>query len=466
MPHRTLVNPPAPANGGAMTVQRSASLVSRRAALIGAGAASLGASLALAGRPAAAQGTDLAGHPLAGVWLAMAAPSGPEDPSFAVPSFFNPDGTVLLVFPPVSAGPTGLEFQSSFGGTWEADGARRGHFTAVQSLAAADGTYLGTVTLDGHPEVSADGQRFIDTDPRSTVTIRDAAGAITMQAPAVGARPVPAIRMAPGRPGFPEVAATAATPAATPSAALPAGGAMAAINGVELYYEAHGPAAGAPVLLLHGSIDSTESFDGLIPALVDSGYRTIAFDGRGRGRSAWGEEPLTYALMASDALELLDLLGIEKTDLVGLSAGATLALELAINHPERLGRVVAFGGSFTVDGEHDPEFSPALEAIFEELVTDYQRLSPEPQRFDELLAAVGEWEKVEPDYSEAQLRGISVPVLVLDGAEEEFVYPEHTVRMAALIPSSELIVMPGTGHFAPDEQPAEFNRIVLDFLEA
>ena len=197
-----------------MTTSRTVAPVSRRAALAGLGAGSLGAALALAGRPAAAQGTDLAGHPLAGAWLAMANPPLPGDPPFAVPSFFNADGTVVLLFPPVAAGPNGPQFQAAVGGTWEADGGRTGHFTAVQALADADGAYLGTVTIDGHPEVSEDGEGFVDADPRSTVTIRDAAGAVVQQVPAITDRPVTARRMAPGRPGFPEGTPAAGTPPA------------------------------------------------------------------------------------------------------------------------------------------------------------------------------------------------------------------------------------------------------------
>ena len=77
-----------------MTTRQTDRSVSRRTALAGLGAGGLGAALALAGRPAAAQGTDLAGHPLAGAWLAMANPPQPEAPPVAVPSFFNADGTV------------------------------------------------------------------------------------------------------------------------------------------------------------------------------------------------------------------------------------------------------------------------------------------------------------------------------------------------------------------------------------
>jgi pimeloyl-ACP methyl ester carboxylesterase len=452
-----------------MTADRNAPAVSRRSALAGIGAGSLGAALGMATSPGGVVAQDdasssLAAHPLAGVWLAMANPMLPESPQIPVPSLFAADGTVLLEFPILDRGPDGVVFTSAHVGTWEPDGERRGHFTAVQSLAAADGTFLGTVTVDGHPEVSEDGRTFVDDGSRVMVTIRDPAGAVVQQVMPTGApagRPVTAVRMGVGAPGFP--AAAAATPAAT--AASPAAGTAggtATINGAELYYEVHGDAAGQPVLLLHGAIGNTEEWDNLSPALVAAGFRVVAMDQRGRGRSAWGNAPITYAQMAADAVGLLDHLGIERTDLVGWSSGGTLCLELAVHHPDRLGRVVLYGASFTPDGEH--ELTPTAQVPpFEQFVADYQRLAPEPGRFEELLGVVG---GLLPDYSEAELRSISVPVLVLAGEEEEFVDADQPVRMAELIPGAELVVMPGTGHFAPFAQPEEFNRIVLEFLQA
>jgi pimeloyl-ACP methyl ester carboxylesterase len=62
------------------------------------------------------------------------------------------------------------------------------------------------------------------------------------------------------------------------------------------------------------------------------------------------------------------------------------------------------------------------------------------------------------------LERITTPVLILDGANEELIKPEQPVEMAALIPGAQLVIMPGTGHFAPFAQPEEFSRIVLAFL--
>ena len=175
------------------------------------------------------------------------------------------------------------------------------------------------------------------------------------------------------------VLAQEATPeGATPAATQPpdwlatwAPGQTATINGAALYYEVHGDPDGQPVLLLHGGAGSSEDFVNLAPVLVAAGYRVVAMDSRGHGRSAWGDLPITYEQMAADALGLLDHLGIAKTDVVGWSDGAIIALDLAIHHPERLDRVVAYGANFTPEGVHDRAERPV--PPFERLIADYRR---------------------------------------------------------------------------------------------
>lgn len=423
-------------------------------ALAGVGVARAGAQDAAA---------DLAGHPLTGVWLAMASPMLPTNPLFPVPSVFSANGIVVLSFPASDVGEDGAVLTSSFVGAWEADGPRRGHFTAVQTMSDLDGAYLGSVTLDGYPEVSADGQTFVDDGSKAFATVRGPDGAVVGRFPAVDGRSVHAIRMAPGMAGFHEDGA-AATPAASPAASGEAvEGQVAAINGADIYYAVRGDPDGRPVLLLHGDIGNSEEWDNLSPALVAAGYRVVVMDGRGRGRSTRGTGPFTYGQMAADAVGLLDLLGIERADIVGWSGGASVGLEVAIDHPERLARLVAYGGQFTPDGGHDPTPSDQLPP-FEKFVEDFARLSPEPDRFDAMLAEFGVLYQTEPNFSAAELGGITAPVLILDGAEEELIDADQPVRMAELIPGAELVLIPGTGHFAPIAKPEEFNCIVLDFL--
>jgi hypothetical protein len=112
----------------------------------------------------------------------------------------------------------GVEFLSPYAGTWEAESDRRGHFTATQLLSDARGAFFGSVTVDNYPEVSEDGESFVDDGSRVIVTIRDVTGAIVQQLSGTGAPPVTGIRMAPGVPGFPQGALAAGIPmAGTPT---------------------------------------------------------------------------------------------------------------------------------------------------------------------------------------------------------------------------------------------------------
>jgi hypothetical protein len=78
----------------------------------------------------------------------------------------------------------------------------------------ASGTFIGTITIDGHPRVSDDGQSIIDDAPETTVTVRDAANTIVNVITGAGGPPATGVRMGVGSPGFPPATPTAATPAA------------------------------------------------------------------------------------------------------------------------------------------------------------------------------------------------------------------------------------------------------------
>jgi hypothetical protein len=182
--------------------------VSRRTALAGLGAGGLGLALTATPRLVAAQDTaaEMAKHPILGVWN-VTTPNGPN-----VASFFA-DGTAVTALPTTSAGPQGVQFVSALVGTWEPISARGIHFTAVLLQSDANGTYTGSVTIDGHPVVSEDGQTLVDDAPETTVTIRDAAGTIVAVIPGTPTVHATAIRMGVGAPGFPAATPGTATPA-------------------------------------------------------------------------------------------------------------------------------------------------------------------------------------------------------------------------------------------------------------
>jgi hypothetical protein len=187
--------------------QFSPSLLNRRAALGSAGA--IAAVLGLGSRLDQTLAQDatpnaMADHPIVGAWMVTT----PAGPSLAV---FFADGINIQGLPASQAGPLGVTFVGPQIGTWEPTGPRSVHFTGVQWHSDATGTLVGTVTIDGYPTVSEDGQTLLDDNPESGPTIRDAAGNILDVLK--GGPPVTAVRMGVGSPGFPEASPIAGTPA-------------------------------------------------------------------------------------------------------------------------------------------------------------------------------------------------------------------------------------------------------------
>ena len=186
-------------------MSRTAAPVSRRAALAGLGAGGLGLALAAPGRHVAAQdaAAEMTTHPIVGAWL-VAAPTGPALAVFAA------DGTNVQGVPTAQPGPQGVTFTGAQVGTWEPTGPRSVRFTGVQLLTDASGAFVGSVTIDGHPVVSEDGQSLVDDAPETTITVRDPVGNVVAVVPGSGG--VTGTRMGVGSDGFPEATPAAATP--------------------------------------------------------------------------------------------------------------------------------------------------------------------------------------------------------------------------------------------------------------
>src|SRR5438270_6056140 len=108
------------------------------------------------------------------------------------------------------------------------------------------------------------------------------------------------------------------------------------VNGIDMYYEEHGPPDGEPVLLIAGLSLNTTTWFRQIPALADAGYRVIPFDNRGAGRSGKPEIAYSVPMFADDTVALMDALGIESAHACGMSMGGMIAQELALRHSRRV----------------------------------------------------------------------------------------------------------------------------------
>jgi pimeloyl-ACP methyl ester carboxylesterase len=240
----------------------------------------------------------------------------------------------------------------------------------------------------------------------------------------------------------------------------------ATVNGASIWYADWNRAArGTPVLLLHGGYANANYFGNLIPFLIQHGYRVIAIDSRGHGRSTRTEAPYTYHLMASDVIGVLDALKVRRVSLVGWSDGGCIGLDIAINNPDRLRRLFAFGADANASGlTDDYATNPVFSAFMARVRDEYRKLSPTPDQWDGFDAAVNAMWVTLPNFTQEQLHSIHVPTTIADGEHDEGIRPEHTRYIAAAIPGAHLVILPNVSHFAMLQDPAAFNAAVLNFL--
>jgi 3-oxoadipate enol-lactonase len=111
----------------------------------------------------------------------------------------------------------------------------------------------------------------------------------------------------------------------------------ARVNGITMYYEQHG--AGEPLLLING-LGADITLLAPIIARFERSFRVVAFDNRGAGRTDKPDAPYTIELMAQDTAALMDVLSLERANVLGISMGGRTALELALSCPGRVGRLV------------------------------------------------------------------------------------------------------------------------------
>jgi len=178
-------------------------------------------------------------------------------------------------------------------------------------------------------------------------------------------------------------------------------------------------------------------------------------------------------LLAGDVVALLDHLDIAAAHMVGHSMGGATALELAINHPDRVRRIVAASVSVRPDGLHEDLTDPARQATssrmpspqeFAELRDAYLRLSPHPEHFDDFLATLSASDADTRGWSDAQLAGIRAPVLLVIG-DRDFTTVAHGALMQELIPGSQLAVLPDTTHMAVTRRADLLLPMLARFLD-
>jgi pimeloyl-ACP methyl ester carboxylesterase len=236
----------------------------------------------------------------------------------------------------------------------------------------------------------------------------------------------------------------------------------APINGVRIWYAIFG--SGEPVIMLHGGLANSNYWGYQVPVLSKQ-YQVIVMDSRGHGRSTRDETPYSYHLMAKDVIGLMDFLKIRKAAIVGWSDGAILGLDIAINYPDRLSKLFAFGANSDPSGGNEAaSTSPVFLAYLARTEKEYAKLSPTPDQYKSFLNQISKMWAIDPHFTAEQLGRITVPTWIVDGDRDEAIRRENTEFMAAQIPNAGLLIQPEVSHFSFLQDPNQFNNDVLHFL--
>jgi pimeloyl-ACP methyl ester carboxylesterase len=240
-----------------------------------------------------------------------------------------------------------------------------------------------------------------------------------------------------------------------------------------MYYEVHGDGGGErPLVLLHGGVTTIElSFGEVLPELA-AGRQVIATELQGHGRTADIERDIDLGFLAGDVAALLDHLGVGQADVLGFSLGAGVALQLALDHPDRVARLISVSAGYASDGFHPEISDPAQHATstrmptaddFRQMREAYARLAPDPGHFEQFAAKTSRAANSQKGWTAAELGGISAPTLLVFG-DHDFIRLEHAVQMHALIPGAQLAVLPGATHMGVLRRADLIVPLVTGFL--
>lgn len=259
---------------------------------------------------------------------------------------------------------------------------------------------------------------------------------------------------------------------------IPAFQGHVALPGVQLWYTDSG-GAGVPIVLMHANTGNSDSWEQSAPAFAAAGYRVIAFDRRGWGRSnpdpATGSQPGT---VAEDLHGLVEHLRLDRFHLVGTAGGGYVAYDYVLWHPERLrSLVVSSSGGGLAEDAYASEAAPRVRlpgfadfpAHLREVSLGYIATNPRGlERWLEIHHHSRQdgapAQPLRGEITFAKLETIQVPTLLLPG-DNDLTTPPYLMRQQSVhIPGCQFHLIPEAGHSAAWEQPDVFNRLVLEFI--
>jgi pimeloyl-ACP methyl ester carboxylesterase len=218
------------------------------------------------------------------------------------------------------------------------------------------------------------------------------------------------------------------------------------------------------VVLLHGGLSSCDDLLGTVGPTLSEHFRVVAFDRRGHGRTADTDAPFHYADMAIETVNLVHAIVGPPAHLVGFSDGGNVALLMALDHSELLGKVVTIGANFHYSGLLPLPFEAGSPEV--QMLTDaYAHRSPDGrEHFEVVLQKTLTMFVAEPTLTADDLRRITCPTLVVAG-DDDAIRLDHTCALFEALPAGELAIVPAASHLLPIEKPAFVGSLILEFLQ-
>ena len=241
---------------------------------------------------------------------------------------------------------------------------------------------------------------------------------------------------------------------------------IARINGFEMYYQQDGQ--GEPLVLLHGFTGCSDDWFPFVDRLMD-GHRLIIPDLRGHGHSSNPGTSFTHRQCALDVCALLDSLGIDRCDAIGLSTGAKTLLHVATRQPSRLRRMVLVSGA-----PYYPAQARALMAEFSAVQRsedEWQFMRSRHKRGDDQIRALWAQGSIfardydDMNFTPPHLATIAAETLIVHGDRDPFYPASLAFEMYTAIPRAQLWIIANGGHVPiSGDQASEFTTTASAFL--
>jgi pimeloyl-ACP methyl ester carboxylesterase len=219
---------------------------------------------------------------------------------------------------------------------------------------------------------------------------------------------------------------------------------------------------GEAVVLLHGGLSKTSSWDYLLVPALEDDFHVFAYDRTGHGFTGDQTGSLHFEFQTKEAISYLEEIVKEPAHIIGYSDGGIIALMVAIQRPDLVKSVVAIGANYHYSA---PLSDFATASVSEEDQAEYNLISPDaPHTLLEKIIRMNQIWKTEPDITLSEIASIQCPVLVMAG-DDDVIKHDHTISLYEALPLGQLAIIPGTSHGLVKEKPALMLANVMQFLE-